>query len=279
MGIKVNQDNVKKGLTNQNKAALFSGYNGNDSDYISIVPKSDECAKVVTVEYDTNFAITATDASTLTELIKLAKGVVPLVSSSPNANTIINGVEALDKSINSIVDSESNSGSQEFRFTATPCPTEPKSVQCYRITLLVIGKMIVTDADITDEEERAELTLTLSAKNNTKSKSKKHSKRTNSPVVINEQISVNVESEDPFSIYVKLDEYCQTDGPGIIGSDSASVIRIDFVKIIIETLTCDSEDEEKIEENEKNKDSSSIGKPIIGEKALKRYKKRSIKTK
>ncbi|MFT7595732.1 MAG: hypothetical protein ACI8R4_003063 [Paracoccaceae bacterium] len=196
MPANVSEQNVIDGIKLTRKAEIFPGYNGNDEDYIDIDPGDDVCNDVVTVSYDTNFAISASDASTLTELIQLAKGIIPHVSGTPTANTVINGVSALNSGINNAVDSEKATGSQEFKFTATPCKagegtqqkrraeeqeggqqggetsaqTDKKAIQCFSVTLTAIGTALITDADPSDKDEQVHLSLTLSSRDKTASK-------------------------------------------------------------------------------------------------------------
>lgn len=285
MGIQVSESSVIDGLTNQNKASIFPGYNGTDTNYIKITPAPDRCSNDVSVFYDTNFAIVATDASTLTELIDLAKGVIPVVTGSPTVNTIINGVDALNSAVNSAVDSETSSGTQEYRFIAAPCPENSDKEQCYKVTLLVLGTALMTDADPTDPEEQVELTMSLSVKDQVKTEQITHKKKSSNPQPITAKAEVDVKSSEPFLIYAKIDEYCETDGPGFLGGDSVSLIKIDAVKITITTVECDDTDEETQEEDgekgsgKKTGTNSKVPEAVIGEKALKDLRKKIKRTK
>jgi hypothetical protein len=235
-GVKVTFADVKQGLSLQPKAAIFPGYNGNDEVYLRVLPASDECASRVEVWYDTNFTFSASDASTLTELVAIAKGLIALASPNPSLNTIINGVEMTSQGINAAVDTERAQGSQEFLLNPIPCPTAPR---CYTVTLQVFGNALITDADPRDEREGVQLTLTLSALGKVDTKTFRHDKKSDDPVSISVQAKVGpARADGPFGIYAKLDEACKTNGPGFGGGDSVSLIKIDMVQIIIEDTPC-----------------------------------------
>jgi hypothetical protein len=236
-GVKVNFNDVKQGLSLQPKATIFPGYNGNDDQYITFTPAPDVCVPKVEVWYNTNFAISASDASTLTELIDIAEGLIAAASPNPSLNTIINGVEMTNQAINRAVDRELATGSQEFLLNPVPCPTAPR---CYTVTLLVLGNALITDADPRDDKEAVQLTLTLSALGKVDTKVFKHDKRSSLPVSVVCQAKVGpARADGRFGIYAKLDQACTTNGPGFGGGDSVSLIKIDLVQIIIEDVACD----------------------------------------
>lgn len=239
-GSKVTMEDVKHGLRQQPKATIFPGYNGNDEDFVIVSPKPGECAQRVEVSYNTNFVVSASDASTLTELIDIAKGLLPIASSPPSVNTIINGVEMTNAGINKAVDTERASGSQEFQVNPSPCP--PPTPQCFTVTLQVFGSALITDADPRDDDEAVELNLTLAALGAMGHRKFEHDKKSDTIKTVACEVSIGPRRADgPFSVYAKLDESCKTDGPGFGGGDSVSMIKIDMVKIIIEATPCPEE--------------------------------------
>ena len=104
---------------------------------------------------------------------------------------------------------------------------------------VVVLQWQITDEDPDDKDEFAGISLTLIAKGIPAIKEEFHSKKTALPVSRTFVLSVGpIVSAEPFSVYAKLDATVTTDGPMNPLGDSASIIRIDVVKIILESTPC-----------------------------------------
>ena len=242
MGIKITVEDAKEGITQENRNKMFPSFKLTSKlDEITIIspkPKKGEeasCESLYEVFYDTDFAISASDASTISDLIELSKGLIDL---SSNPTTIINGLSVVNKAINKAINTESKTASQQLTLYVTPCEIEGK--QCYEIDLTVQLKAIVTDSDPSDKDEKAEVKLSLNVFKRSNKAEYKHKKSPNKPVET-EKLTVsldNIEANSGFTVIARLDEEVSTDGPGVIGRDSISMVRIDWIKLAVRSKSC-----------------------------------------
>ncbi len=243
MPITVKRDSAFTGVSPADKIKIFPGYREDEASFIKPSTAWDQCSDVFEVTYDTGVAIAATTVSTIKKLIDFAKGVLGIAPNLPSPSAIINGIGLTADTLESIIKTEQASLSAEFQLTAIPCSpsqTESKTPQCFYVRFLVTLAWQITDADPDDAAEFAGVSLTLIAKGIPDTVERWHAKRTDRPVDRTFILSVGpFMSAEPFSVYAKLSATVTTNGPFNPLANSASIIRIDVVKIILESTPCE----------------------------------------
>lgn len=250
-GIKLSNQAVVQGLRGKDKAGMFPGYRPDEPDnlggFISI-SEPDKCLPLVEVLYDTDFAAVASTVSKRDELIELARGLIKITGDLPSANAIINGVNLIAQGIDAAIDTRSATATHEFKFTPTVCDP-PQEVT---VTFEVIATSQVLDADRTDDEEAAMITLTLSTLGDTKTDTFTNKKDFDYPVPLNAggrpaRIVIGPKCVSALTVYAKLDAFCKTDGRSF-GRSSASIVKVDAVKITLEAVPCPKRTTDETEE-------------------------------
>src|ERR1051325_1803537 len=118
-GTKIDESTVLAALPERERKETIPSYdprhpeNLTKDGFVKVTPNK-SCASPVEVAYDTDFVVAASTVSKREELIDLAHGMVSIVGDLPSANAIINGVNLIAKSIDTVLDQKLFTRTYEF---------------------------------------------------------------------------------------------------------------------------------------------------------------------
>lgn len=245
MSIKIDLESLKTSVNSDDSIEMFPGFIASNQtviDKITVTPKNGESSESVQVEFNVNYAIVATEASTIGKVIDIVKQGIG-IPSSDTLTTVINAVSAANTAINDLLGEERKTGEQTIGFNAVPNPSTGVK-ECYSVEMEVEGAGLVTDPDKEEYEkglELANLRFTLKAQGfpNPKvySKDVGYKEKGRRTPIDNSVATVSKMRKDPFRITGNLTQNCITDGI-FIGPDTVSMIHISKIRFIISVKPC-----------------------------------------
>lgn len=242
-GTQIDESEVLALLPEKERKEMFPSYEARHPEnltkdgFVKVKPNK-KCASPVEVVYDTDFVVAASTVSKREELIDLAHGMISIVGDLPSANAIINGVNLVAKSIDTVLDQKLYTRAYEFKFDAEVC-SPPQYVS---VAFEFIGSSLILDADPDDKAEEARVTMTLSTTvDKTKTDTFMNDKKLPTVVPLIGKLVAGPLCVSSLSVYGKLDVTCRTDGRSF-GRSSVSLVKVDFVKFTVTAVSCPAEE-------------------------------------